>query len=160
MVVHYTEENRKFDTILEIKEFLDSKYRLLGAGRHRHTYLLDEETVIKLPLTRSDWDYGMEYCIEANILEVTNYNNISSENKDKYAECGLIFIKGIPLVIMEYIDRAGEDFCEYDEDGEIIACDGPDWIEGIDRDSEGYQVGFSRDGQLKAFDYSHDVAHD
>lgn len=126
-----------------LKSFFDEHYEFLGAGRHRHTYRLTPDLVIKLPVSGRGWSYEYTDCAAANELEAQNYETLKHTNA--YAECLLIRLSDIPLVVMEYIRRG----CKRP----------PKWCKQIDFDNNGVQVGYDRKGKIKAFDYSHHLGH-
>jgi hypothetical protein len=133
----------------ELKDYLDANFKFLGAGRHRHTYLLDANTVVKLPRS-SDQDYWQNAdldCCTANVLEFENYEKYGKAGF--YAECTLLYVDGIPLILMEYIERLDYPFVVNGVPRKDL------WISEMDTDDHGRQVGVDREGNLKTFDYSH-----
>ena len=109
---------------------LASKYAYVASGNYRAVFKLRGDRVLKLPLNEA----GV-FCndCEASILDKTCA-------RGKWLE-----IEGLICVMQEYVEDATL--------SEIKARIGyiPDWVAGVDC----AQVGFTRAGQLKAYDFVH-----
>jgi hypothetical protein len=109
---------------------LASKYAYLSSGTYRAVFKLRGDRVLKFPLNEA----GV-FCndCEASILDETCA-------RGKWLE-----IDGFVCVMQEYVEDASL--------ADIRARLGhiPDWVAGVDC----AQVGFTRTGQLKAYDFVH-----
>jgi hypothetical protein len=107
-----------------------SKYGYLSSGTYRAVFKMRGDHVLKIPLNEAG-----EFCNdgEGSIIDETCA-------RGKWLE-----IDGFVCVMQEYV-----------EDASLSAIKArlgrlPDWIAGVDS----AQVGFTRSGQLKAYDFVH-----
>lgn len=131
---HYGEEiaTAVYNLLLEF----DERFRYLGVGRNRATFVTGRgRYVIKVPITVE----GMN----DNYREAQLYDLYSEDPEAYYGAYGRarlhhIMPAGIPVLFMEYLDPTT---LSYDEL--------PNWVKTIDSG----QVGWDREGRLKAYDY-------
>jgi hypothetical protein len=107
-----------------------TKYRFLDQGNYRAVFKMRGDYVLKIPLNEA----GV-YC-----------NDGEGSIKDEiYARGRWIELNGLVCVIQEYVEDASLSDIR-SRFGSI-----PDWVSGIDC----AQVGFTRSGALKAYDFVH-----
>lgn len=109
---------------------LDRKYSHIGSGLYRAVFKMRGNRVLKIPLNEAG-----EFCNdgEASIID----RNCA---RGRWVE-----IEGFVCVIQEYVEDASLAAIRM-RLGRI-----PDWVSGIDC----AQVGFTRSGRLKAYDFVH-----
>ena len=114
-------------------EVLEQKgFDLLGEGRHRQAFLTPSgKYVIKFPLNPEG--------AVANDEEAHIYATSPKKERERLAKCRLFYYNNLPCLIMEYV----EEVTKWDKL--------PKWTRFIDCG----QVGYTRYGQLVAFDYSY-----
>lgn len=110
----------------KIINLLESRgFEHVGEGRHRIGFRR-RNIVIKVPKT--------------GIAEFQNFNEAKlSYDNDNFARCKSIELYGVVCCVMEYLIPIDEN-----------AVDLPDWVNWVDCK----QVGFSRKGNLKAYDFA------
>lgn len=124
-----------------VQERLHERYKercvSMFEGRNRRVYVMRNGYVVKVPLnlggiTDNDWEGS-----------VSPASQISSDWQIQYPKTRLFHVEEIPIVLMEFVEFAGED--------KIVERFGrfPNWVYRID----GGQVGFNRLGRLVAFDF-------
>ena len=121
-------DHEKIDTI---KEVLDQKFKYIGEGTTRRVYEFDNNYVLKCPLHPS--------AVDCNIGEQSIYDEESFYN-DRYCHCETIIFHGVPLLLMEKVTpyEIESDFT-WDDDWRLDITDA--------------QVGLTKDGKIKAFDF-------
>ena len=98
-------------------------------GRNRITYLFSNH-VVKIPVddngvADNDWEGSL-----------SNGESLNDPNEVQYARTRLIYVKDIPIVLMQRVKPAFE-------------LNLPDWVNSVDCG----QVGYTKAGRLVAFDY-------
>lgn len=127
--------NSSFEAVLqplirEARKFLREKFgEPIGVGRNREVYR-DGGTVLKLPLS--------EYGVQDNEGEASRYI-LWSPQDEHYASCHIEPMYDLPILRMEYVERAKS------------RKGLPDWVDFID----GFQVGYNKHGKLVAYDYGY-----
>ena len=123
------------------------KYEFLGEGRHRRTYRFDSDTVVKVPHSRNYngfIDVYSRWTVGDDIMSAVMANYMEHDKDEEFwgvpcAETRLEHYNGVPILYMEYVEPL-----------DSVNDDVPDWAWEID----GGQVGYGKDGVLKAYDYS------
>lgn len=115
-------------TIADLVGLLRTELEQLGSGAQRTVFGYgDTEFACKLPLPSDSWHESVEAHVKANILEVWLYETDAFNDGTTMAPRQLLWHEsGVPVVLMEYMDRMDEDAM-------------PDWAFDID----GEQVGWS-----------------
>ena len=111
----------------------------LGCGRHRATFAIDEQWVIKIPL-------GVEG-ETANISEYEQYHEARPRTVPHVAWCMIDEWAGVVVSIMERVQRPQSAFVWDD----IYNDPHLRWVSSVDC----HQVGYTSTGVLVAYDYSH-----
>lgn len=107
-----------------------AKYRFLDQGTYRAVFRMNGDHVLKIPLNEA----GV-YC-----------NDGEGSIKDEiYARGRWIELDGLVCVIQEYVEDASL------REIRLKLGSIPDWVSGIDC----AQVGFTKGGILKAYDFVH-----
>lgn len=121
-------------SLYSLHQVMLTKYGLPHLGTSRVTYV-SKSTVFKVPISPDGFRYNDA---EASLVS-TDF--VDAEN---LANTKLRFFQDIPVLVMENIDPADiQEIKSYF--GKI-----PDWVYAIDM----AQVGFSKNGTLKAYDYA------
>jgi hypothetical protein len=109
---------------------LASKYDYLSSGLYRAVFKMRGDRVLKIPLNEAG-----EFCNDGE----------GSIIHDTCARGKWLEIDGFVCVMQEYVEDASLSAIKA-RFGRI-----PDWVAGVDS----AQVGFTRSGQLKAYDFVH-----
>jgi len=105
--------------------------KVLGEGRNRITFELNDRFVLKVPLN--------EYGVLDNETEAKMYRN-RSDGDIRLARCRKVLNSfGLPLLVMERVDIDSVESLEL-----------PHWVDFIDCS----QVGYTKKGELVAYDYA------
>lgn len=118
----------------ELSEYLTARFGLpIGSGRNRTVWKTNKGNVVKAP---RNWDGVVDN-------EFENSTSDESLGYEILGKTGCFYVKGIPILVMEYLkDASREEIDDY-------IGSSFDWTGSIDCG----QVGFNKDGQLRAYDY-------
>ncbi len=122
--------------LLELHKLMCSKYGLPSLGTSRVSYT-SKSVVFKVPISQDGFKYN-DY-----ELSLCGFHDCV------LARTKMVFPLGIEVLVMEYVERADRQEIS-NRLGHI-----PDWIDCIDME----QVGFTKSGILKAYDYGDLLSH-
>lgn len=125
------QEWNEYEKVSKILELLNEKFPVIGEGTTRRIYDFSDDLVLKCPLHPS--------AIDCNVGEQNIYNEESYWN-EKYCYCKTIIFYDVPLLLMEKVTP-------YEFESGFTWED--DWRDDITE----IQVGLTKDGKIKAFDF-------
>jgi hypothetical protein len=124
---------RPFDIAIEAAY---AKWPCLGQGRHRVTFALNDEWVIKIPL---HWDGEV-----ANVSEYEQYHDGTTRSVPHLAWCMVEEFHGVVVLLMERVKPIDVPWEEIQTVPDLA------WVADVDCE----QVGYTLTGALVAYDYS------
>lgn len=116
------------ETFLHVQSTAASRFEHLGTGRQRAVFRLNEDCVLKVPISAEGQI--------SNWVEAHTYQSSRNETPCIYAACRPSLFEDLPCLEMEFVEQGCPD-------------PAPDWTDFIDC----RQIGWTRDGRLVAYDY-------